>query len=511
MPKYFSCKSAIVCILVGCAVTLVFFSRKVAANGTVPFQASLTSRDMRFALSSLPEKLSVFQYADVSTFTILTSVHMGLVSEDYQGNLYSGVASSWSVNVSGRIYTFNLDRGLEFHSGMKLDCGDVLATFQRLLKLGTQFSWSYNITKISCLSDDVFEVVLRHSSSAFLPALAGLEASILPASQGTELSTTVGLGPYRLKVSGSPDRLPMLEKVSGHPLLKALSPDHVYFKLYEHMREAEQAFSAGLVDVVPRRAAMETASRESVVESLGYSRLWFLALGDNLAGTLSRSMRKCLSRSVDRRSLIAATSNDVETMMSAAFGVVPPQTAGALPDASDTAQRCVKTTNLHSVVELIYIEGQVGQAFLAELRRSLRVFGLPVRAKRLAKSEFITRFQNRTFDAAVASFGLTISPELNLRNFYGSNSLLDFTPKSSARYDQDINAIERSASEQERAAKINVLEAKVGEDPYLIPLAFQRMSYLANPCVDMESVRSRTSGEQFQDVSVVRACQAGAL
>jgi MarR-like DNA-binding transcriptional regulator SgrR of sgrS sRNA len=511
MAKYLSCKSAIVCILVGCAVTLVFFSRKVAANGPVSSQASLTSRDIRFALSSLPEKLSVFKYADVSTFTILTSVHMGLVSEDYQGNLYSGVASSWSVSSSGRTYTFNLDRGLEFHSGMKLECGDVLATFQRLLKSGTQFSWSPNISKISCLSEDVFEVVLRHSSSAFLPALAGLEASILPASQGTELSTTVGLGPYHLSADGAPDGLPMLEKVTGHPLLKALSPDHVYFKLYEHMREAEQAFSAGLVDVVPRRAAMDAVSRESVVESLGYSRLWFLALGDKLAGTLSRSMRKCLSRSVDRRSLIATISNNVETMMSPAFGVVPPQTAGTLPDASDTAVRCVKPTNLHSVVELIYIEGQVGQAFLAELRRSLRTFGLQVRARRLAKSEFIARFQSRTFDAAVASFGLTIAPELNLRNFYGSKSLLNFTPKSTARYDQDIDAIERSASEQERAAKINMLEARVGDDPYLIPLTFQRMSYLANLCVDMESIRSRTLGEQFQDISVVRDCQTGSL
>ena len=511
MSKFVSCKSAIVCILVGCAVTLGFFSKKVAANGTVPFPTSQTPRDIRFALSSLPDKLSVFQYADVSTFTILTSVHMGLVSEDYQGNLYSGAASSWSVSANGRTYTFNLDRSLEFHSGMQLECGDVLATFQRLLKLGTQFNWSHNIVTISCLSDDVFEVVLRHSSTAFLPALAGLEASILPASQGTELSTTVGLGPYRLSIDGSPDGLPMLEKVAGHPLLKVLSPDHVYFKLYEHMREAEQAFSAGLVDVVPMRAAMETASREAVVETLGYSRLWFFALGDKLAGTLSRSMRKCLSQSINRRALIAATSNDVGTMMSPAFGVVPPQTGGTLPDPSGTAQVCAKKANLHSVVELIYIEGQVGQAFLAEIRRALSAFGLHVRARRLAKSEFITRFQNRTFDAAVASFGLTIAPELNLRNFYGSTSLLDFTPKSAVRYDRDIDAIERSASEEERAAKIHMLEARVGDDPYLIPLTFQRMSFLANTCVDMQSVRSRTLGEQFQDISVVRDCQTGSL
>ena len=511
MPKYLSCKSAIVCILVGCTVTPVFFSKKVAANGAVSSPTSLTPRDIRFALSSLPEKLSVFHYADVSTFTILTSVHMGLVSEDYLGNLYSGVASSWSVSASGRTYTFNLDRSLEFHSGMQLECGDVLATFQRLLKFGTQFSWSHNIVGISCLYNDVFEVVLRHSSTTFLPALAGLEASILPASQGTELSTTVGLGPYRLSVDRSPDELPMLEKVTGHPLLKAVSPDHVYFKLYEHMRQAEQAFSAGLVDIVPMRAAMETTSRESVVESLGYSRLWFLALGDKLASTLSRSMRKCLSRSVDRRSLIAATANDVGTMMSPAFGVVPPQTAGNLPDASGTAQVCAKKAKLTSVVELIYMEGQVGQAFLAELRRSLGTFGLHVRARRLAKSEFIARFRSRSFDAAVASFGLAVSPELNLRNFYGSKTILDFTPKTAARYDSDIDAIERSVSEAERAAKINALEAKAGDDSYLIPLTFQRMSYLSNPCVVMESVKSRTLGEQFQDISVVSDCQTGSL
>ena len=511
MPKYLSCKSAIVCILVGCAATLGFFSKKVAANGTVSFPTSLTTRDIRFALSSLPEKLSVFQYADVSTFTILTSVHMGLVSEDYQGNLYSGGASSWTVSASGRTYTFNLDRGLEFHSGMRLECGDVLATFERLLKLGTQFSWRHNIIKMSCVSDDVFEVILRHSSSAFLPALAGLEASILPATQGTEVSTTVGLGPYRLRVDGSPDGLPMLKKVVGHPLLKALSPDHVYFQLYEHMREAEQAFAAGQVDVVPMRAAIDMASREAMVDSMGYSRLWFLALGDKLAATLSRSTRQCLSRSVDRRALIAATSNDVETMMSPAFGVVPPQTAGTLPDASETAPACLQKANLNSVVELIYIEGQLGQAFLAELRRSLRAFGLHVRARRLVKSEFITRFQNRSFDAAVASFGITMAPELNLRNFYGSKSLLDFTPKSALHYDHDIDAIERSGSKEERAAKIAALEARVGDDPYLIPLTFQRMSYLANPCVDMQSVRSRTLGEQFQDISVVRDCQAGSL
>src|SRR3990167_277696 len=53
--------------------------------------------EISFALFSKPEKLDLSS-VDVSVNKILFPIHMGLLTNNYKGEFYSGIAKSWEVS-----------------------------------------------------------------------------------------------------------------------------------------------------------------------------------------------------------------------------------------------------------------------------------------------------------------------------------------------------------------------------------------------------------------------------
>jgi oligopeptide transport system substrate-binding protein len=88
---------------------------------------------LRRGLSGEPATLDPAASGDTFSHEVLEDLYEGLTSESPSGEVIPGVASSWSVDASGRQYTFRLRPDARWSNGMRVRAQDFIAAWQRAL------------------------------------------------------------------------------------------------------------------------------------------------------------------------------------------------------------------------------------------------------------------------------------------------------------------------------------------------------------------------------------------
>jgi dipeptide transport system substrate-binding protein len=143
--------------------------------------------------------------------------------------LTPGLAASWTISPDGLAYTFELRRGVAWHTTeafkptRAFNADDVLFTFGRTLSRDSAFAtafpnvspytvslgWEKQIRKIEKLGEHQIRITLAERDASFLPALTFAFAGIQSAELGAQLlkagapqriaQMPVGTGPFQLK------------------------------------------------------------------------------------------------------------------------------------------------------------------------------------------------------------------------------------------------------------------------------------------------------------------------
>lgn len=136
--------------------------------------------------------------------------------------ILGGLAQSWSVEPDGKTYTFNLRKGLKFHSGNPITAQDVVWSFQRVVALNktpafilTQLGWTKDNVKDRVRAVDDHTVVLfvdKPFAPTFVyyvlksPVAAVLDSKlVMPNEKDGDWgnawlnANSAGSGPYRLR------------------------------------------------------------------------------------------------------------------------------------------------------------------------------------------------------------------------------------------------------------------------------------------------------------------------
>ena len=163
------------------------------------------------AIPYMPLHLNPFLQIDEWGYRIsMNNIYEALVKRDPStGKIISDLATSWDVSPNGKIYYFNLRKGVRWQDGRPFSSEDVRFTFALLtmpkLKKGSFISdINYSLARIDKLGNYGIRITLTEPNIYFMQLLS--ELPILPAHKfyrgvkttGYASLHPVGTGPYRL-------------------------------------------------------------------------------------------------------------------------------------------------------------------------------------------------------------------------------------------------------------------------------------------------------------------------
>ena len=198
---------------------------------------------------------------DLGRLTILGQAGEYLAFSDKDLMLRPVLATSWSPNADGSVWTFKIRQGVKFNDGKTpMTVDDVVATFNRLadpsLKGNNALSnfagvlSKGNVTKVDSTTVQ-FKLDAPNGNFPYLVSSDNYNAIILPADySGNWDQTFIGTGPWKLKSYTvndhvSFDRNPTYWDSTNQPFLDGLD-----FKFYVDEPASILAFQAGSLDAL---------------------------------------------------------------------------------------------------------------------------------------------------------------------------------------------------------------------------------------------------------------------
>ena len=193
---------------------------------------------------------------------VYANIYEGLVKVDSRGEFLPGLANGWTLSDDGRIYTFNLRKGVRFHNGEDFDSAVAKWNLERSAdpKNGNPHPEYFSgIASIETPDSHTLVIHLKDVDALFIGHMAEGDAVMLPKSAYAEAkSKPIGTGPFKFLKWERGDRVEMV-RFEGYwnPFLPYL--DRVTFRFISDPAAQIAALKAGDIDVIGYLAAPESA------------------------------------------------------------------------------------------------------------------------------------------------------------------------------------------------------------------------------------------------------------
>lgn len=287
-----------------------------------------------------PEGFDPARYTAGTTFNASSRQLFNRLAEFQRGSstLEPGLAEKWTISPDGLTYTFNLRRGVKFHSndGFKptrdFNADDVLFSFNRQLDKEHPFnkaapvSFEYaqdmglpqNIAKIEKIDPMTVKFTLKTLDAAFLANLAMDFASIhsaeyadhlLKANAATELNTKpVGTGPFVFKryEKDAQIRYAKFPQYWGEKVLI----DNLIFSITVDSAVRMQKLKANecQISAFPKPAEVEVMKKDPKIKLMHEAGLnvGYLTLNVKKKPFDNRDVRQAINHAINKKSLVEA-------------------------------------------------------------------------------------------------------------------------------------------------------------------------------------------------------------
>ncbi len=169
--------------------------------------------------------------SDATSHEIAGLIYNGLVKYDKDLNLVGDLADSWTIENDGKTITFHLKHGVKWQDGQPFTSADVLFGYKTIIdpKTPTAYAGDFlEVEKAEAPDPYTFRVTYKEP---FAPALSSWgDIVVLPRHllQGKDITKSplsrhpVGLGPYRLKLWKTQERIELVannDYFDGRPYL----------------------------------------------------------------------------------------------------------------------------------------------------------------------------------------------------------------------------------------------------------------------------------------------------
>ena len=214
-------------------------------------------------------------------------VYDTLFATDSKGKVQPQMVDKWSISKDGKVWTFTLRDGLEFHDGKQVTSEDVIASLKRWASRDTMGGiLAKFITQYEAVDAKTFRLVLNEPCGIVLDALGKPSSNVpfimparIAATPGTEqIKEVIGSGPFIFKADEfkpgdkavyvkNTKYKPRSEKPDGMAGSHVVNVDRVEWLFIRDPQTQFNAIKAGEVDMI-EQAAFEQVSSLKVTEGV---------------------------------------------------------------------------------------------------------------------------------------------------------------------------------------------------------------------------------------------------
>ncbi len=243
---------------------------------------------------------------------VWSNVFETLTKVDDQGQLVPGLAKKWNVSSDGKVYTFNLQKGVKYHNGESFNATVAKWNLERAKSENTvnpHPEYFRVIESIETPDDTTLKVVLKDVDALFLIHMAEGDASLLPMKDYEKAkSHPIGTGPFQFVKWVQGDRVE-LTRFDGYwnPELPYL--DKVTFRFIPDPNAQTAALKAGDIDVIGWIGSPETALE--LAKDKRFKVMAGVSTSDVILSTNNRAkpfdnlkVRQAMAHAIDRKMIL---------------------------------------------------------------------------------------------------------------------------------------------------------------------------------------------------------------
>ncbi len=250
------------------------------------------------------------------TAAVLDPIYEGLLRRSDTEPYAPSLATEWSGDETGLIWTFKLREGVKFHDGTAFNADAVVKNFSRHLdtKRGLAASGRLRLIldKVEAVDDNTVKITLKKRYPAFLSLLTTASCwMVSPAADeaGTIGAKAVGTGPYRFAEYKSGEYV-LQEKNPDYWGGKTDTVDQIKWTWTSEPSVMSMAVQTGDADIVsplpPVFAAQLGSSDEIKVESSDGAAVFWVSLNTKMKPLDDVRVRQALNLATDRDGLVRA-------------------------------------------------------------------------------------------------------------------------------------------------------------------------------------------------------------
>ncbi|HMM31962.1 MAG TPA: peptide ABC transporter substrate-binding protein [Clostridia bacterium] len=234
---------------------------------------------------------------------VFSLIFEGLLSVDQTSALTAGLAETWSVDETGRVWTVKLRNSARWHdNNEKVTAADVKYTYDRVKSMASSY-YAYHAAKIESV-DVLDDYTVRFTMKK--AGLSSLYALTVPVMRADSASATmpVGTGPFRV-TSMTGERIELSANETWWKQRPYL--DKITFLARDNNETALASYAAGQLDMVPTSAVTAGKYREegiTTVYDILTQNAEILVFNSANAALQDINVRKALACGIDRGTII---------------------------------------------------------------------------------------------------------------------------------------------------------------------------------------------------------------
>ena len=452
-------------------------------------------------------------------------VFSGLVARGSGSTYVPDLASSWTVDSTGKTWTFSLRPGARWQDSQPVTADDVVFTVGLLkdpaYRGALANSWrEVSVAKIDSLTvkftlDTPIAGFLEDALVGLLPKHLLAGTSVTDLADGSFSSQPVGSGPFRLVHwdSTSADLVP----AATAPTAPALPG--IELRFFADTGALANAYRAGSLDAAAGLAPADAVALAALPGSrmLTYPGTTFTSIALNLRPgnpeLAPAAVRRALLQALDRPALIAG---NLAGSGSQADSPVPPSSwafdpaasapLASKPTAAATALKAAgwtkatagwlapkaKTPFTFDLLSPDLASNPIAWGTAELVTSQWRAFGLKVTHVALAPADLVARLGAGTFVAALVQVNIGIDPDL-YPLFASSQAIsggANLTGIQDSTLDRLLAAARAPGTDAARRTAYSKLQAALVSNPPMLPLFFQDDLVVVDSRVQGPAIRS---------------------